>query len=134
MIEPVEIFPGIYRGSRPVSYWDWQMLKKLGIKYALDLQTTGQFDEQMHAESVGITTFCLPLSWLFAPRLADLYRANNFAWAHRPVYIHCRAGKDRTGMVAAFIKIINGMPKAAAITEMKKMGMHWWYAWWAYFL
>lgn len=40
-----------------------------------------------------------------------------------PTYIHCKHGKDRTGMVVAMFRIFNGMSLEKALKEAEKFGM-----------
>jgi len=43
--------------------------------------------------------------------------------ANRPVFVHCRDGVDRTGMMVAVYRIIvQGWSKANAVSEMRRMG------------
>ena len=45
----------------------------------------------------------------------------------KPVFIHCLAGRDRTGLAVAAWQMAHGMSADAAITEMKQFGSNpWW--------
>jgi protein-tyrosine phosphatase len=49
------------------------------------------------------------------------------------VYVHCKAGVDRTGfMIAVYRMQVEDWPFDKAWKEMKKEGSHWWYRWWKY--
>jgi len=131
----------IYRGPEP-SDADWTELKALGVRYDLDLETgilhDGKIsDERGKATSMGVRFYGLPFSFIEAPTRHDLYRAATFLAqvSEDGIYVHCRDGVDRTGMVCAKYRMVTqGWSKQAAVGEMKKMGMHWWYYWWAWFL
>ena len=44
---------------------------------------------------------------------------------NQPVFVHCREGVDRTGMmVAAYRIIVQGWTEALAVAEMRHMGFH----------
>ena len=60
-----------------------------------------------------------------APRQAPGTTAPGYAQP-RPVYVHCRSGQNRTGvMVAAYRIIEEGMPVEAAIEEMGRYNGFW---------
>lgn len=47
---------------------------------------------------------------------------------HKPVFVHCFHGADRTGVVIAIYRIVvQNWDKEKAIAEMKKRGLHWWH-------
>lgn len=131
----------IWRGPAPKSE-DWPKLKALGVEHILDLQCGSQLigdnsplEEALVAESHGFSSYAHPLGGFCPPSAAELELAVDFLQFHKPVYIHCHAGVDRTGMVIAHYRIEEqGWSKSGAVKEMKKMGMHWWYYWWAWFL
>lgn len=139
-IEQVDI--GVFRGPQPVNVEDWLALSKLGIKFTLDLETGRKLwddgyplQEALTSERYGIRTFSHPLGEFLPPNGEELNLACSVIVGHQPIYIHCRAGFNRTGMVAAQYKIkVRGWSKSRAVAEMKSMGMQAWYFWWAWFL
>ncbi len=66
---------------------------------------------------------------VIAPALLDKHVAQFIALmesAHKPLYVHCRAGQNRTGvMVAAYRVLRENMPIADAISEMQKFQGMW---------
>lgn len=42
-----------------------------------------------------------------------------------PLYVHCRAGRNRTGVMVAAYRVFNGMDTEAAIAEMKAFNGGW---------
>jgi len=45
--------------------------------------------------------------------------------ANQPVFVHCREGEDRTGMmVAVYRMVVQDWPKDKAMAEMKRMGFN----------
>lgn len=142
MIKPVEITPGVFRGSQPTSPEDFAELKRLGIIYSLDLETGARLladgsplQEMLTAEKYGIVTYCHPLGEILPPSGLELALAASLIASHKPIYVHCKAGVDRTGMVMAHWRIlIDNLPREIAIYDMRRHGMHLWYYWWAWFL
>jgi len=66
---------------------------------------------------------------VIAPKVLDAHVADFLAIVEtqpRPVYVHCRSGENRTGvMVAAYRVLVEGMPIDQAIDEMQKYQGFW---------
>lgn len=63
-----------------------------------------------------------------APAIADDHVAHFMAITRTqppPLYVHCRAGKNRTGVMVAAYRVLNGMTAEDAIAEMKGYGGEW---------
>jgi protein tyrosine/serine phosphatase len=142
MIVPIKIGAGIYRGPSPQSKSDFQDLENLGIKYMLNLQSGepllkdgSPLIESLTGDLFGIRIYSHPLGEILPPNQEELEDAFNFIVNHGPVYIHCKTGVDRTGMVCAYYKMtFFNWSKKQAVNEMKALGMHFWYSWWSWFL
>lgn len=142
MISPVKLDEGVYRGSQPKTKEDFDLLKSMGIKYSLNLQTGvailddgNPLAEQLTMDQCGIRTYCHPLSEITPPTSAQLQLAIEVINNHKPIYIHCHAGVDRTGMVCATYRIkVQNWTAKKAIEEMIKLGSHPWYRFWTWFL
>ncbi len=141
MINPIEVCPGIYRGSHPETAEDFQVLKNRGIVYLLDLQTGatlmkdgGPLRETLTAEGCGLRSYAHPLGEILPPTRKELQLAVGFIESFQPVYVHCKVGVDRTGMVIGALRRYRGWARRAAILEMREKGMHWWLYWWGWFL
>lgn len=145
MIKPIQInSEGVWRGSQPEGVADWNILRDLGIKRILCLQTgcpifrDGDPEaEKKIAVSYGMQFMHVPMGEILPPTKSEL---NLTLMAitldpELPIFIHCRAGEDRTGMTSANLQIkVNGKDRTSAIKEMYTLGMHFWYWWWAWFL
>ncbi len=115
-----------YRGGQPYAL-DCIALKKLGVKTVIDLQKDGNFQESAWVQNAGMQYFKIPLSTSH-PATADqtsyfLKLVNDPAnW---PVYVHCAAGRHRTGEMTAIYRITHDSWSAdQAFQEMKKYGFY----------
>jgi tyrosine-protein phosphatase SIW14 len=132
--------PGIYAGARPTEK-GVEILKQKGIRSILDLEEwtfvpnpKQIVNERAWAARNGIKFIRVPMRPLQAPSKNQLDRAvlEVLKKANRPIYIHCRQGKDRTGMVVAVYRIrVDGWSTDKAYEEMKARGFHthrlfWW--------
>jgi tyrosine-protein phosphatase SIW14 len=134
----------IYRGPQPQTDSDWLQLRAMGISKVLDLETCGVgiFGENIDAaraiaKSYGIEMFSKPMGEIAPPSLVDRTFCVSYISSYRDlgIYVHCKSGVDRTGMVCATYRMmVDKWSKAQAVDEMKKMGMHFWYYWWAWSL
>jgi len=132
----IQVADGIFRGPRPESLKDIP-----GIKTVLSLESGWWevFHDEMYAEDImeeGVAKiFHVPINAVgLPPSKASLDNAYNFItnFGLHPIYVHCKHGVDRTGLVIAHFRIINqGWSFDKAIQEMKDNGFHMlWYWWW----
>ncbi len=142
MIQPIKVDEGIFRGPQPVTIEDWQTLAKLGIKATLNLESGSHLladgeplREMFQAEAYGIRVIAHPLGEIFPPTQGELRLAYRAICSFKPIYVHCKKGVDRTGMVIGDYQATIGIcDKPEAIKRMKKAGMHFWFYWWTWFL
>ena len=112
----------LYRGAQPDA-GGMKRLQARGIKTGINLR-------QLHTDDDEIGD--LPLKKVHIPMSA--WRANDdlvvdflkaTAEENQPVYVHCRRGADRTGlMIAAWRIAVQGWTRKAAAAEMKHGGFH----------
>lgn len=118
------VAPGIYRGAQPGKD-GYASLKALGVKTVIDLRTTAS--EKREVEAAGMTAFAVPIE-MSRDGLAekvDRVMALMADPANRPVYVHCRHGQDRTGIVVAAYRMkLQGWPLADAEAEMQSFGFN----------
>ena len=114
---------GLYRGGQP-SHEGFESLAKLGIKTVVDLripQSQSNWEKRL-VESLGMRYVHIPLHGGETPSQMDIDRTfaillDNAQW---PVFIHCREGKDRTGMMVACYRISHdGWTNVRALAEAK---------------
>ena len=126
-----EVAPRIYRGSMPENLSDLLRLKDLGIKTIYTLVTT-QSDidwEQRFAEAMGMHVVSVPLNPLLVPadEKIDYLLQEIQDPANQPVYLHCRHGKDRTGLIFGLFRVeTQGWDPHLAYQEMRDIGFNPW--------
>jgi hypothetical protein len=116
----------LYRGAEPTQE-GLAYLATIGVKTVLSLCEFYDLDwfDPGHVRSLGMGYVSRPCNpW--HPELEDV------SWFLRiltttllPVYIHCRQGCDRTGLLIACYRIsVQGWPKKDAIAELRAFGYH----------
>jgi protein tyrosine/serine phosphatase len=133
-----KVTEGIYRGGHPDAA-GLDYLKKLGIKTDVDLEIGDLIEaspsviteEQHEAEARGFTFINAPLS-AFEPALSTRFDQQVEKVlstlqdpASKPIYVHCKHGQDRTGLVIGLERVlIEHQTPQAAHDEMVKIGFH----------
>jgi len=118
----------LFRGAQP----DTQAIKnlqKLGVKTIIDLRLPDEVrkGEATDAQAHGILYTNLPLRGLGRPAKEQAELVLSMVESlPGPVFIHCRFGCDRTGMIVACYRIKhNNMALKNALQEAAKYGMFW---------
>jgi hypothetical protein len=130
---------GVYRGADLTDCSEVAFLDTLGIKHILQLnaprseapkplntQTSegpkphmeGRFEVlplSFSAFTIGRSHPCTDVGWALT-YLADP--------AHRPVYVHCSKGRDRTGFVIGMFERQLGRPVDSVLEELQEFGHH----------
>ena len=109
----VEVVAGkIYRGIQPGGDDDYAYLANRGIRTQINLRKyLGWQERDMHEESETHGFFyrhaAMPTMWMTPtdPEVAEALGYINDP-SLQPVYVHCRLGKDRTGMIFALYRVI----------------------------
>ena len=116
----------LYRGAQPKRD-DYQDLAALGIKTVIDLQVEGERTEESDVEAAGMKFFRVGMSdrsWPSADQVDAVLRIIEDP-ANQPVFLHCRGGHHRTGMIAALHRIRqDNWDLDRACDEMDKYGFH----------
>ncbi len=121
----------IYRGARP-NYEQLITLKKLYlVKTIVSLEDNPAVvaQERAWANQLGMKFYSFPIDVFENPRdghinavLTELLKSSKT----NRVYLHCRQGKDRTGLVAALHRVFyQNWNKDRAYDEMLQMGFEW---------
>jgi len=118
----VEVTPHFYRGGQP-SRTGFENLRQMGVTLVVDLRGDRDSERKevnhLGMEYVAIPWHCpFPHDATFA-RFLTLMRSN----ARHKVFVHCRLGDDRVGMmVAAYRMAEQGWTAKQAMEEMKASG------------
>ncbi|HQB39530.1 MAG TPA: tyrosine-protein phosphatase [Deltaproteobacteria bacterium] len=118
------IDPGIYRGALPDAN-GYATLKQLGIRTVIDMRTTGS--EKAEVEGAGMRSIAVPIEMTRNGLQAKVDRVVALMSdpANQPVYVHCRHGQDRTGIVVAAYRMKQqGWSLIDAETEMQAFGFN----------
>ncbi|MEO7164725.1 MAG: tyrosine-protein phosphatase [Bdellovibrionia bacterium] len=117
---------GLYRGSHPDSKEDFELLKSVGIKTILSLQSgdSSILPEKEEATLNQMTYINIPVSYILPSKwkmLEILGHLQNDSL--KPLYLHCRQGRDRTGLVVGMYRIhIQKEAAEVAFEEMIRFG------------
>lgn len=117
-----------YRGGQPEKS-DYESLAKLGVKTVIDLRNDPTDYEKPAVEALGMKYINIPMSgWKSAD---DVDVAKFMSIMNDPetgvVYVHCKAGKHRTGLVGAVYRFNQyGWNYDQAYKEMKKFNYTSW--------
>jgi len=117
-----EVTPTLYRGGL-LNAEGLKALKKLGMNVVVDARANNK-DERQLVESLGMKYVAIP--W-HCPRPHDEVFARFLEVVHenkgKKIFVHCRLGDDRTGMMVAAYRIAEeGWTADEAMNEMKSFG------------
>ncbi|MCL1094940.1 dual specificity protein phosphatase family protein [Shewanella kaireitica] len=109
--------------------WDLSELKGEGIDAILSVNN-GESCEDEDFSSVGIEYKCIPFSRNAPPEAGDLeYCVEQVPKAlayirqceaqNKTVLVHCRSGKDRTGLIMAYYLMDNGAAPLHAVSQIR---------------
>jgi tyrosine-protein phosphatase SIW14 len=118
-----EVTPALFRGGQP-THQGFEALAKMGIDIIVDLRgnrnnSEGKEVRRLGMQYVAIPWHCpFPKDHVFA-RFLKLLQNN----PNKKVFVHCRLGDDRTGMmVAAYRMAAEGWTADEAMREMHQFG------------
>jgi protein tyrosine phosphatase (PTP) superfamily phosphohydrolase (DUF442 family) len=120
-----EVTPKLYRGAQPEAQ-GLESLKKMGINTIVDVRLTGTGKEGAVAKRLGMDFIALPWHCLF-PKDDPFAKFLAYLREHpdKKVFVHCRYGDDRTGMmIAAYRMAVEGWSAEDARKEMNAFGFH----------
>jgi protein tyrosine/serine phosphatase len=123
----------IYRSSRP-EFLDLQFLKIYGIKNILSLEDDPCFRvwEKQSCRDLDLELTLIPMSGFRAPDPWLLKIVVRYlVILRKPLLVHCKHGRDRTGfVVAAYRMIFQGWSFEKAYQECLDNGHSRWMFWW----
>jgi len=109
-----------FRGSQPTQE-DYRALKEFGINTVIDLRKDAEDYSKPTVESLGMKYINIPMTgWTTRDESVAEFMAAINDTANGNVYVHCAAGKHRTGLVGAVYRLENhGWDYDTAFKEMK---------------
>lgn len=122
------IKPGVFRGGQP-SNEGLAGLQALGVKTVISftLGEEGAKAEAAEAARLGMDYIGLPWSTEEIPEPDQVRTFLSYLREHpdRSVFVHCKAGADRTGVMIALSRIaLDGWPAQRAVDEMNAFHYH----------
>lgn len=118
------VAPGVYRGAQPAAE-GYATLKEMGIRTVINLRTS--MSEKKAVEAAGMRSIEVPMEMSTDGLKAKVDRVVALMAdpANRPVFLHCRQGQDRTGIVVAAYRLkLEGWSLAEAEAEMHSFGFN----------
>jgi len=113
----------LYRGAQPTED-GYKALKELGITTVIDLRKDNEAYSKTTVESLGMKYVNIPMTgWTTKDEsVAEFLKVVNDP-ANGKVYLHCAAGKHRTGLAGAIYRLENyGWDYDTSYKEMKNFG------------
>ncbi len=125
-----EVDAGYYRGGQPTDE-GLRQLAEMGVKTVISLRhrTTRMDEEQRVAEQLGMQWINLPMWYFWRPSdvQVDRFLALVTDPAHRPVFVHCRQGRNRAGIMTAIYRVAcQGWQPYQAYAEGREYGLAPW--------
>jgi tyrosine-protein phosphatase SIW14 len=120
-----EVTPHLFRGGQP-KLTGYEHLKQMGIDLVVDLRLSGEANEKKRRQQSWHEVCLVRLVLHVAPRcrLCEI-PATPTGQPRQEIFVHCRYGDDRTGMVIAAYRMADeGWTPEEARKEMEKFGFH----------
>lgn len=126
-----QVDQNVYRGAQPTED-GIKYLAQIGVKTVIDLRSADERSESEESmvTAAGMRYVNVPMTGLTAPTDAEISRilgileGNHSGGDQGAVFVHCKRGADRTGVVIASYRIDHdGWDNAHALSEAKALGM-----------
>lgn len=119
----------LYRGAQP-GVEGFERLARLGIRTVINLRDDDERAtvEEAAAERMGLRYYNIPFGGFGRPSEAKVEEVLSLIEAKEnwPVFVHCKRGADRTGVVIAAYRIAHdGWNAETATHEAKHYGLSW---------
>ena len=111
-----------FRGAQPKDS-DYKDLATMGVKTIIDLRDDAERNEQRFVEDAGMKYVNIPMKDDARPadqKVQEFLKIVNDP-ANLPIYVHCKGGRHRTGLVTAVYRMEkDGWDVNQAYSEMKR--------------
>jgi tyrosine-protein phosphatase SIW14 len=133
MVQGVENFwkidDHVYRGAQPTEE-GFQNLARLGVRVVVDLRAgdARSVEEQKIVTAAGMQYVNVPMKGLTPPTREQITRIMTLLQGSSDgsVFVHCKRGADRTGVVIAVYRIEHDRwQNSRALSEAMSRGMSW---------
>jgi len=117
----------VLRGGQPTGS-GFRNLADMGVKTVIDLQEEGDraHDEKKLVKALGMDYVNIPMKGMTTPTDKQISHALKALDKDGPVFIHCKRGADRTGVVIACYRVKHdGWDNQEALSEARNYGMSW---------
>ena len=116
---------GLYRGGQP-SELGFDELSRRGVRTVINLRDDARANEKRLVEQAGMHYVRIPSNAATVePAKMDMF-LTQVTTAPRPIFVHCRQGRDRTGLEIAVYRIaVQGWSRQDAIAELYAHGYNW---------
>ena len=118
----------LYRGAQP-NEEGFRQLQELGIKTVVNLRSSHSDRDKLKGTNLKYEE--IPMT-AWHPKDEDVVEFLKIAADANlaPVFVHCKRGADRTGMMCAVYRVaVQDWPKEEAIKEMTKGGYGFYFIW-----
>ncbi|MBN20521.1 MAG: hypothetical protein CL678_04460 [Bdellovibrionaceae bacterium] len=127
----IQVEPDLFRGGALEETIDFEELKSFGVKTILNLRWNPWLNkkEQEKASEMGFEWFSEPMIIIKTPSHKQLSRIYEVMTnpGMRPLYVHCKHGKDRTGLAFGLYRVHHDQWRPImAYREMLKIGFSQW--------
>lgn len=114
----------IYRGGQPTR-GGFKTLKKMGVKTVIDLRDDAVPWEKSVVTKQGMTYVNIPSNASRTSPTTVATFLTAVSAAERPIYVHCKRGRDRTGLEIACYRLVHqqdAWTRAKAINDLRRHG------------
>ena len=117
------VAPGIYRGAQPEEE-GYRTLKKMGIRTVINLRSAN--DGRKEVEGAGMQYLEFPMRMFGEVNESSVQKAIKAMSdaSKQPVFLHCKLGEDRTGIVVAVYRMKEHWSLKQAEAEMQEFGFN----------
>jgi len=118
----------LYRGGQP-DLSGFETLQEMGIKTIISFRWISEIRsrERVLADQLGFNYVTIPLGYCVYPSKSQTERFFSLVDdpSLRPIFVHCKYGSDRTGLMVAYYRMAReGWTADRAYDEMKSSGFH----------